>query len=232
MPKPLAEEKGAQIRELRAKGLSSALIGAEIGLHKSAVIRYINKHNLGSCVPVKKNIQTRPIPDDFAEMAAASNYKQLAAHYKASPNTVNRWIKESGAVALNTTPQKIKPPADLAARVVGLNYTEAARELGVCTSVARRFMQEAGIDPAPVKRTTTHLPKLPDFQRTDDRYQRDMSIVGQAADHLKRISAVWRCNERGSPDPAGKLWRRGSAILTDEELLERARFKGFEPVFV
>jgi hypothetical protein len=56
------------------------------------------------------------------------------------------------------------------------------------------------------------------------RYDRDTSPDGEAADYLRRFGPVYRCNSVGRPDIAGKFWRRGSAVLTSAELIERADY--------
>jgi hypothetical protein len=56
---------------------------------------------------------------------------------------------------------------------------------------------------------------------------RDMSAMGQIADYLRYWGPVFRCNANGRADIKGTHWRRGSAVLTDAELTERAIIKGF-----
>lgn len=55
-----------------------------------------------------------------------------------------------------------------------------------------------------------------------DKFQRDMSAAGQAADFLRKFGPVYRCDVRGRPLADGFFWRRGSAVLSDDELIERA----------
>jgi hypothetical protein len=52
---------------------------------------------------------------------------------------------------------------------------------------------------------------------------RDMSAAGQAADVLRRDRwIVFKANDKGRQDAAGKFWVCGRSLLTGEELIERA----------
>jgi|GEM_PF-6846991 len=56
---------------------------------------------------------------------------------------------------------------------------------------------------------------------------RDTSMAGQAADFLRRFGAVYRCDEAGPPNPKGKFWKRNFVVLTDDELVARAKRLGW-----
>ena len=51
---------------------------------------------------------------------------------------------------------------------------------------------------------------------------RDMTRVGLAVEWLRRLSAVSRCRADGVLDQKGEFWRRGSATLTDEQIVALA----------
>lgn len=55
-----------------------------------------------------------------------------------------------------------------------------------------------------------------------NKFQRDMSAAGQAADFLRKFGPVYRCDVLGRPLSDGFFWRRGNAVMTDDELIERA----------
>lgn len=61
-------------------------------------------------------------------------------------------------------------------------------------------------------------------------YQRDMTEAGQAADFMRRDRRVFRCDLNGNQDGKGKYWMCGTVWMTDAELIERARAKGFRAV--
>lgn len=50
-----------------------------------------------------------------------------------------------------------------------------------------------------------------------------------AADFLRRVAPILRCNPDGSLNPRGTHWRRGSAVLAAEDVIERALAKGWNP---
>lgn len=56
---------------------------------------------------------------------------------------------------------------------------------------------------------------------------RDMTLAGQAADYLRRFGSVYRCDASGSPTAKGTMWRRGFAVLSDDEIMHRAQRMGW-----
>lgn len=65
-------------------------------------------------------------------------------------------------------------------------------------------------------------------RRTRQETKAALSYAGEAAEYLKKYGPVTRCNEAGRFDPKGSMWRRGSTVLTDDEVIERAVAKGFD----
>lgn len=59
---------------------------------------------------------------------------------------------------------------------------------------------------------------------------RDFSLVGQAADYLRRWGAVYRCHADGAPNAKGKFWRRGLSVIDDDRLMLIAGKLGWKPV--
>lgn len=57
---------------------------------------------------------------------------------------------------------------------------------------------------------------------------RDNSEAGLAAQYLQRFGSVYRCTETGRADQQGTHWRRGCAVLTAEEIIERAIYNGYQ----
>lgn len=57
----------------------------------------------------------------------------------------------------------------------------------------------------------------------------DGSLASRAADFLRPLCPIYRCDVLGTPMADGAFWLRGRAILTDEELIERARARGWDP---
>jgi hypothetical protein len=57
-----------------------------------------------------------------------------------------------------------------------------------------------------------------------------MSEAGQAADFMRRDRRVFRCDLNGNQNAKGKYWMCGIVWMTDDELINRARSKGFRAV--
>lgn len=173
-------------------------------------------------------------PADFVDVAVKVHNPELAAHYGVSVATVSRWRRETGAATRPPSKGRGREavPAEFADRFTGRSVTSVAKELGLSCDKVNRWFREAGMYIAP--RTGTVI--TPQTNRTSSfkvtpvvRNTRDTSRVGMAADHLRRLSGLHRCNERGGPDPKGSLWRRGHAILTDADIIQRAERSGWQP---
>ena len=183
----------------------------------------------------------RPMPDDFATIAPTMTNVCLMAHYGCGANLLDRWLKEAGVVRFKAE----HIPDDFAERWKTSSQIQLARHYVRSTSTISAWVERLGLHrprgphivpkaPAPRpsrKRTSSVAVKSdparlikPDAFRTAplDRVQRDMSDAGQAADFLRRFGPVYRCDVRGRPLSDGFFWRRGNAVMTDAELIERA----------
>lgn len=79
------------------------------------------------------------------------------------------------------------------------------------------------VEAKPAKPAPLRLIKPNAYQNAPvNKFQRDMSAPGQAADFLRKFGPVYRCDVRGRPLSDGFFWRRGNAVMTDDELIERA----------
>lgn len=58
--------------------------------------------------------------------------------------------------------------------------------------------------------------------------QHAKGVADMAAQHLRRIAPVFRCDADGAANPKGKCWRYGNTVLTEAELLARAESKGWD----
>lgn len=184
----------------------------------------------------------RPVPDDFAAMSDRHSNSELMAHYGCGSEMLYRWRKESGAQKRD----KMRIPDDfaevwkdksvlkLAAHYNRNHSTISAwiKRLGLTRPRGVKITKPIKAAPAPKPQTVPFERKAPpkrfvkpDAYRTTavDHLQRDMSPAGQAADTLRRDRwTVFRCDDRGRANPAGKLWLCGRVICTDAELIARA----------
>ncbi|WP_311271067.1 hypothetical protein [Sphingobium sp. WCS2017Hpa-17] len=107
----------------------------------------------------------------------------------------------------------------------------AAKHYRSSLSTVTRWRREIGL--LPHERTRYRQPTFRQqmFKQAPLRVVRDYTSVGQAADFLRRFAAVYRCDEKGQvPKRGGGLfWNRNGYVLTDEELMAKARRLGWEP---
>ena len=245
-----------RIAAMIAQGCSGQDVAKAVGMSKSAVMRRARLHGLGKWHGnVKGSPRTtmhRPMPADFSTVATKRYVYEVKAHYACGHATLMRWYEEAGVAPRRSKPGKDQTPApaDLAEIAATMSQRDIGEREGVSRDVVARWLKLAGLEPRPrFQRTSAGLARR-DYAPTKvlttvesiarpavthgrksnapvDRHQRDMTLVGQAADYLRRFGPVYRCNDRGAQAQGGKFWRRGSAILTDAELIERAERNGW-----
>lgn len=169
------------------------------------------------------------MPADFAEKARGLSREETAIRFGISTRTAQRWRREAGLS--KAAPSKLPlAPEDFREIAPTLTIAEAKLHWRRSYYLIRRWYDEQQIEPARyipkarTKRGVVHriTPEL--------KAQRDSSLEGRAADHLRTIYvSVHRCDAEGHANPKGKFWRAGLAVLTGEELVARARRHGFEP---
>lgn len=185
--------------------------------------------------------ELRPVPAGFAQ-SADRPVQELARKYKASKTTIRRWIEEAGIERrLQGGPAIKARPADFAATQEGVKVADLCAHYGVCKAVVQRWLREIGVVrslTAAASATRTRRQKnetrRPEFSRAayamSPKVERpfvDPSPAGQAAEFLRRFGPVVRCDEQGRYDPAGNRWRRGSSLLTADEIIDRAVRNGW-----
>lgn len=179
------------------------------------------------------------IPDDFAVNAARESNHTLAERYGVSRRTVSGWRHESGLPdysATNTTRKDM--PADFKKVAVGLTNARAAEHYGVSWHTIKRWHAEAGTRPAGQfyagrlgmrNRGGNYLSQQGKAPLTRDHDGRDASRAGMAARFLQRTGPIWRCDAQGNPLPNGFFWKHCNRVISDDEVIERAERKGFDP---
>lgn len=155
--------------------------------------------------------ELRAMPADFRDVFSDMSIPALKKRYSASGKVVSRWIAETGQVRRIGNPNHHKKAAT--------KHVVKRAPKGKVT-----YLAEAKVA-SPRHVNVSRKPGNPGMV---NRVERDMTSVGQAADFLRKYSGVWRCTPTGSPDPKGTHWRRGSSILTDAEIIERAEYNGWD----
>lgn len=243
----------AKVCEMAAQGMSARRIGEEVGRSIDAV--YLLKRKVpGLSFNATGGGDLRPVPADFAERAY-DKILELKARYGASHAVICRWREQIGItrqmlrdhLAQVSGRKRLPIPEGFAEYQRGHTVAEVAEYFGIHQKTARRMFAELGIDrrqqynearaaQAAQRKAAKPAPK-PASSSIDRsafiamgkiaRPHIDPTPAGQAAEYLRRLGPVVRCDERGRYDPAGNRWRRGSALLTADEIIERAIRNGW-----
>lgn len=187
------------------------------------VYNRIASTKLGRRVTARKMQPVIEMPVDFTEHGSVEKNAELSARYGVGICTITRWRNESGCSAPRSAfsgPPKAPVPDGFALTAPTMTMKQLRLHYGRGSDVISRWLNEANVKPK----------TLQYGYRTGavDHAKRDMTRAGQAADFLKRWCPVYRCDERGRACTRGDMWRRGNAVLTDAELIERAEAKGFD----
>jgi hypothetical protein len=223
----------ATIGKRVAAGETSQAIAGDFGVDRKTILHVVRWNNLG---PWKSKVvpdQSRDMPADFAEHATEP-MKDLKKRYSAGDPNIRKW-RQQLAVTVSLGPKIKQMPADFAEVQQGKSILTLAEHYGCGKLPVSRWLKELGIQrerfvsAAPVNTPAkpAHLVRNAYMTTPVDRALKDGSRAGLAADFLRKFGPVWKCNDRGSPDIAGSHWRRGSSILTDAEIIERAQYNGW-----
>lgn len=181
---------------------------------------------------------TLPAPADFADHYQ-DRIEDIRLRYRVTTATIHRWLSECGL----TRASLVKGPADKPAPEGYADFAavETVRALmeryGVSRHVIRRWDAEVGRTRARFEQVrvsakakgTASIHKIGNTRTPFEQAHRDHSQAGQAADYLRRLGPVVRCDADGAYDPRGDFYRRGSTVLTPDELVDRAVRNGWDP---
>jgi hypothetical protein len=217
--------------DLAATGLSIVALRKHYAVGTFVVNRWIEQ--IGGKARAKRDLPPRAMPDDFPVHAARETVDLLMRRYECGTAAIARWRREALASgALTKEPRQIKPlPGGFALIAPGLTEREMRERYGISKPTVRKWCAAAGVVPLRARRTAPP-PSLGAMGRPKAApmsQNRDTSRAGMAADYLRRFGPVIRCKADGHFDPAGSHWRRGSTILTAEEIVARAIRNGFDP---
>lgn len=187
-----------KVRAMVASGMSSPEVAAATGRSRGAIMAGVNRYGLGPWL-TKPGVKSTCPPDFAQRWATTTPVKQLAAEIGCGVNTMYCW---AGQMGLPPRPKRV--------------------QLATTVRMPHRPRPKAPIKPR--RYATGSAARM--FNKPDLTI-RDTSLIGRAVDHLRRFGAVYRCGPNGGADTKGKFWRRGSAVLTDDEVLERAVRNGF-----
>lgn len=163
------------------------------------------------------------VPEGFAEKAATHTNSELQEMFSVGRKSVLRLRRIVGVPSPpvdRSHPRKM--PEGFAGRAKTMTRSQLCAYYSCSYKTLARLIREADVEPMSYNRAR------PRKMMPIDTVKPSLSYAGEAAEYLKRWGAVTRCNEAGRFDPKGSMWRRGSAILTDDEVIERAVAKGWD----
>lgn len=183
-----------------------------------------------------------PRPEGFDDKARTMTVRELAKHFRMGTTTVRRLLGE--AVVPIVRVRSTDTPDWFAAEAATMTIPQVMDRARVGRTTVARWETATGVRCFRVaalkkRQTVDFVRQAPPKARTVAGHkatrqpvggpQRDMSIAGQAADFLRRDTAVHRAKADGSYCPKGYYYRYGSATITTDELIARAKRKGFDP---
>lgn len=197
----------------------------------------------------------RPAPADFAEMAKELSCNKIALICRSGHITVKRWFTEAGLTPIPSVKNPLTPLSalpDLAENAKTMTYAALERHYGRTHELIRRLCKENGIE---VYRITAAPPKPKRVRRervaalrtprtgqgsgarlpSTSNFLSASSVFEEARDYLAKAGPVYRCDgveNFGRPNDKGHFWRIGHAILSPDQLLDRAKSKGFGKPYV
>lgn len=187
----------------------------------------------------------KPMPDDFATRAVGMSIVAVCREWKIHDRLAHKWFNQAGIrpafyVRQSGIGKRLDPaPADFVELAKTMHDAALMRHYERGNKTIKRWHREQGTQTIPylggiidrAKPKTTRPKLVQTYNAYSYEAPRDGSYEGRAAEHL-RITGypnVYRCGPGGCFDLKGKFWRAGACILTGEQLVERARAKGWNP---
>lgn len=227
---PLTLDDITTVQEMMKNGKNAKAIGEHFSVTAKAVLHFVSRRRLGTWVRTNKNKRREP-DQDFIDNGAKYTRGDASKKWAVGSETLTRWYRETGIKPRSKHDAAYWTQEQMREKVGGMTIAEAAVVMGVERNYASKLMRAAGL----IVNKPKVSPILPDVTKPTFRrpmgapqapinsYTRDMSPHGRAQEILQADRwVVYRCNENGKADVAGKFWFCGSRVITGQELLERA----------
>lgn len=195
-----------------------AAVSRTMGIHK------LSKHYSTGQVTVQRWLRDAGLlegrrrvlmPADFGQIAPTITIRAAEAQFGVCRYTIFRWeravgakcIRESGA---ETRKAQAKPKAPRAPK-------------------PPKIVRERAVDFARTVEPRRAIPKPKRAGILRAAPQRDMTRAGQAADFLRRLDPVRRCDASGAFSLTGDHWHFRGRLFDAAGIVERAERAGFDP---
>lgn len=172
----------------------------------------------------------RHVPPEFTTFAPIETNAALAARFNASEPLISRWRRETATPAPARVVALKGPPPGFAAIVATMFRYQAAKHFGVGDTVLARWASETNARFRPWRRFNPTINAAPISGP-------DVSVLGQAAHHLRRFFPNVYKAEILPPLQRAKLPDHGKGMfivgargaLPAAEVIALAKAKGFNP---
>lgn len=158
----------------------------------------------------------------IAADAATMTIAELAKEHGVPNNTMIGALWRRGIRAVRKRPGQQPLPTPITFRSLAPTMTQkqCRQHYGVHSEALDRWERESGVaclGSLMAKKADTR-PAPPSDRHAE-----------AAADHLRRFAPVFRCTSGGRADQKGDWYCFGRTLLTPQELIARAKRKGFDP---
>lgn len=228
--------------------ISTRLNRDDVALHYGVSTMTVSRWRKKLGIKPMRRRDVRRAPDNFAVIASGLSYRQAQERWKISRGRAVAWYLEAGLRPRRVRSDAAPPPKGFAEFVAGKAIGPLAAHYGKHHMVIRRWLRVCGITPPaydqrgvkrprqskPFVRSVPERKPAPKGRTVLPAAARQAALPSgreeEAAQHLRRTyPSVFHCNETGRADLKGKFWRCGNAVLTPEEMIERAVRHGWDP---
>ena len=165
----------------------------------------------------------RRVPDDFAKWAPIESNNALRKRYRTNAGPIVRWREETGIPAPSPAPTRRPVPEGFQGMAATMTRHQLALHFGCGDETVKRWARETGTA-LRNGRPRGGFGALKSYALD----ARDSSTHSRAQSHLQRYGPVYRCDQRGQASPKGAFFYVWGAILNPDEMLSRAKRKGFD----
>lgn len=180
-----------------------------------------------------------------SEIRAGKSAREIGAAMGLPNKVIIRWASKHGLGPWATAPGPVSglTIADgFQAFYAEHTQLETAQHFGVAPSTIskwakhlgiKRYRPAAPVEQRPVQRRPARrsfrqaISASPSGNISPTRVHLDASPASLAAEFLRRFGEVVRCNPKGDYDAKGTHWRRNRAVLTADEVMQRAARLGW-----
>jgi len=217
-----------------AKYLTCNQIAAKHGIPPSTMHGYLRRNGIAA-LAIKRDYSKY---DGLDELCQTMTKRELADHYGVVFSTIESALARKGLEA-KRAPNYIDRSTynDIAEMCKVMTVRQLTEHYGRSEDAVRKALAKRGLSAVYV-RNPLHMRKEKQRKAVQKNYTdnwgkrpqvsgRVETYADQAANFLRKECAVYRCKEDGKPDWTASHWRFGRRVMTEEELINTAKRKGW-----